>query len=472
MDKTVLIVEDEFIVADDLQLTLQHAGYEAVGIASSVNRALEIIEKKKPLLVLIDIFLKGNLSGIDLAHILNNKNIPFIFVSSNCNAETLTLAKLTYPYGFIVKPFREKDLLVTLDIALHHYENKRRIADGNAKSSSLKISKQLQSKELIETGNKEAFEGIVGKSKPMLELFDLIKQVAPIDTSVLILGESGTGKEAITSAIHKLSNRSKQPLVKINCATLPAHLVESELFGHEKGAFTNAYERKIGKFEKANNGTIFLDEIGELSIDIQAKLLRVLQEKEIERVGGTETIKVDVRIIAATNRNLEAMIANGTFRLDLYYRLNVFPIDVPPLRNRPGDIVLLTKCFVDVYAKKANKANMTITKNVLDQLENYALPGNVRELQNIIERTVLLNKNGIIDTIKLPELSKSKEVENIINEEISSISQVEKQHILKVLYQCNNRVAGVGGAAEMLNIPASTLYAKMKRLGLNKHKYG
>ena len=471
MDKTVLIVEDEFIVADDLQLTLHSAGYETIGIASSVNRALEIIEKKRPSFVLIDIFLKGNLSGIELAHSLNSKSIPFIFVSANCNAETLASAKLTYPYGFIVKPFREKDLLVTLDIAFYHYENKRKLADNHAKSSASKMSKQVQLKGTIETNNSESFEGIVGKSKPMLDLFDSIKQIAPIDTSVLILGESGTGKEAIASTIHNLSHRRHNPLVKINCATLPADLVESELFGHEKGAFTSAYERKIGKFEKADGGTVFLDEIGELPIDIQAKLLRVLQEREIERVGATETIKVDVRVIAATNRNLETMISDGSFRLDLYYRLNVFPVDVPSLRSRPGDIILLADHFIDVYSRKANKAKVSITENAIDELKRYAWPGNVRELQNIIERTVLLNKDGVINSIKIPDSFKHKTNEMITGEDISSISEVERQYILNVLRQCNNKVMGPGGAAARLNIPPSTLYSKMKRLGLNKHKY-
>jgi DNA-binding NtrC family response regulator len=472
MDKTVLIVEDEFIVADDLQLTLQQAGYETIGIASSVNRALEIIEKKRPSFVLIDIFLKGNLSGIDLAHILNKKNIPFIFVSANYNPETLALAKSTYPYGFIVKPFKEKDLLVTLDIALYHYENKRKAIDTTIKLSSSKINSfSPQQEPNAGYRNSEEFEGIVGKSKAMLELFDLIRQVAPLDTSVLILGESGTGKEAIASTIHRLSNRSKQALVKINCTTLPADLVESELFGHEKGAFTNAYETKIGKFERANGGTVFLDEIGELSIDIQSKLLRVLQEREIERVGAMETRKVDVRIIAATNKNLDAMIVNGAFRLDLYYRLNVFPIDVPPLRARVGDISLLAKHFIDIYSRNANKPPVSISENALKELENYGWPGNVRELQNIIERTVLLNKDAVIDTIKIPGSFKNMANEIGANEEISSIPEAERQHILKVLQQCNNRVIGPGGAAEMLNIPPSTLYSKMKRLGLNKHRY-
>jgi DNA-binding NtrC family response regulator len=454
MKKRILIVEDESIIAQHLRAALEDGGYDISGIVNSVDKALRHIEKEPPFLVVLDIFLKGDGTGVDLAHILNRKNIPFIYVSANCNREVLDAAKATRPYGFIVKPFRQKDLLVTLDIALYHYEQ----------------SRQLQSdKKDDRKPAGTAFEGIVGKSAPMLEVFDLARQVGPMDTSVLILGESGTGKEGIAAALHKISPRRDHPFIKISCAAIPANLIESELFGHEKGAFTGAYETRIGKFEKANGGTLFLDEVGEMSPDLQVKLLRVLQERQFERLGGNKTIEVDVRVIAATNRNLEAMIAAGDFRLDLYYRLNVFPILMPPLRSRIGDIPSLAFFFIRHYSKKAGKTIKSIDDSCLRDLENYPWPGNIREMQNIIERAVLLAKGDEISNILFPTATIRKEPVNYPQAAIpKTIEEMEREHILTVLKKCNHRVAGPGGAAEFLNLPPSTLYSRIKKLGISK----
>jgi DNA-binding NtrC family response regulator len=319
----ILIVEDEFIVAYDLKIMLTKAGYLVAGIATSVERARQLIEQKKPDWVLLDIILKGDETGIDLARELLQKRIPFLFISANTDQTTLEAAKATQPYGFLVKPFRERDLFVMLDIARYRY---------GIEMGYINDTPSENQKSVVE------IEGIIGNSKVLLDSLAKIKIVAPTNTSVIILGESGTGKERVAQAIHQQSARKNQPLVTINCAALPFNLIESELFGHEKGAFTGANQKRIGKFEQAHGGTIFLDEIGELPLDAQVKLLRVLQEKEIERIGSDTTIKVDVRIIAATNRNLEQEVSEGRFRLDLYYRLNVFPIALPALRERKEDI--------------------------------------------------------------------------------------------------------------------------------------
>jgi len=296
----------------------------------------------------------------------------------------------------------------------------------------------------------------------MLSVFDQISSVAPSDTSVLILGESGTGKERIADLIHKLSPRNKMPFVKVNCAALPPTLVESELFGHEKGAFTGAYDRRIGKFEQADKGTIFLDEIGELPLEFQMKFLRVLQEKEVERIGSRSTVKVDVRIIAATNRNLEKEVAEGRFRLDLYYRLNVFPVELPSLRDRKEDIPALANHFINHYNQKAGKKISSLSDKALGKMMTYNWPGNIRELEHLIERTVLLAKNDQIEDIPLPSVQIKDE------SRMKTMHENEREYILSVLKKCNGRVWGAAGAAEVLNINPSTLKSKMKKLGIHK----
>lgn len=642
MKEQILIVEDQFVEADDLRLLLEQAGYGVTGIARSVPQAQEMIKNKKPDFVLLDIFLKGKQTGIDLAKLLATDNIPFVYLSANSNEEVLNAAKQTHPYGFIVKPYREKDLLVTLEIAryrrTHSVEAKyyreaelRKIlktvvsSTGTWAQKLLAVTSALQSyipfdflvagfdnirqplfkgmcflrigfdeyqmigvqelatitgkpvEELISLQGRnpaeqnasyyndavfqnicrepslrqlfantfqlrsnlempmsimdrksfsfclysrrpdtysaeqvelfekirfsliqtiehllqgevagddasphavaktmestyagEGFEGIVGKSHLLLNVFDDITQAAPSDTSVLILGESGTGKEKIAHCIHNLSARKGKSFIKLNCAALPATLIESELFGHEKGAFTGAHERRIGKFERADKGTIFLDEIGEMPMELQVKLLRVLQEREIERVGGRDTIKVDVRFIAATNKNLEREVAEGRFRLDLYYRLNVFPITLPALRERKEDIPALAYHFMNHYSHKAGKKISIISEQALLKMMAYSWPGNIRELEHLIERSVLLAKGAIIEEILLPTAEKKDG--STIAEDIAlkTIVENERDYILSVLRKCNGRIWGAGAAAEILNINPSTLKSKMKKLGIKK----
>jgi formate hydrogenlyase transcriptional activator len=289
--------------------------------------------------------------------------------------------------------------------------------------------------------------------------------VAGTDATALILGESGTGKELIARAIHNISNRRKKPLVKINCATLPANLIESELFGHERGAFTGAMERKIGRFELADGGTIFLDEIGELPVELQAKLLRVLQEGEFERLGNPKTLKVNVRVIAATNRNLELAIENREFREDLYYRLNVFPITCPPLRDRKEDIPFLVKHFCQKYEVRVGKKVTTIPSRVMDALTAYNWPGNIRELENIIERAIILSRNGTIEYGDWMPMA--KELASV-KSRLLRLDDVEKEHIIEVLKQTKWKVSGEGGAAKILGLNPTTLEARMKKLGIKR----
>jgi DNA-binding NtrC family response regulator len=442
--KKILIVEDEFIVANDLRLMLVKAGYEVVGIASSVPQALKLIETKSPAWVLIDIILKGDLTGIDLAKELKMLRLPFLFISANTNQDILEAAKVTDPYGFLVKPFREKDLLVMLDIAMFRYE--------------MEAGQQLQpAPVLLDTG-------MVGRSSAFTAMLDQIGKVALSNTSVLLTGESGTGKEKVAAAIHKASSRSGQPMITVNCAALPLSLIESELFGYERGAFTGANQKRIGKFEQANGGTVFLDEIGELPVEAQVKLLRVLQQREVERLGGQAIIPIDVRIIAATNKILEKEVAEGRFRLDLYYRLNVFPIELPPLRVRKDDIEPLAYYFLDKYAKVNGKPVNKISAGALKQMKDYTWPGNIRELEHLIERQVLLSETTEISDINLraqPEIAP-------VSETIKTMEEMEREHIIRALKASEGRVSGASGAAAALGITAQTLFAKMKKYGIRQ----
>src|ERR1700730_3492895 len=473
MAEKILIVEDEPVVAEDIRLTIEQAGYEFCGSAASVNRALELVNQQKPGLVLVDIFLKGNLSGLDLAFELNKRDIPFVYLSANYDHEIMENAKRTKAYGFLVKPIRKKDLLIALDIAHDRRAQKLQLKFPAKASIEKKINYRPDSKYFFEANDKtsiqksKAFEGIVGKTPRMQKIFDSIGMVAPFGTSVLILGESGTGKEGIANAIHNLSSRRDKEFVRVNCSSIPHNLIESELFGHEKGAFTGAIEKRIGKFEKATGGTIFLDEIGDMPADMQVKLLRVLQEKEFERIGSNTTLKIDVRILAATNRDLEMEIEEGRFRLDLFYRLHVLPINLPPLRERKEDIPLLVAHFIKIFSEKARKSISGISDLQMKKLVAYSWPGNIRELQNLLERTILLAKHNSIDEIWLPEIKHKNNLQEFFLK-IKTVDEMQRDHILSVLKHCNERISGPGGAAELLNLPPSTLTARIKKLAIQR----
>src|SRR6266849_5662913 len=315
------------------------------------------------------------------------------------------------------------------------------------------------------------FEEIVGSSEPLRHVLIQVSKVAPTDSTVLILGETGTGKELIARAIHKRSNRSGRAFIRVNCAAIPASLIASELFGHEKGAFTGAMQRRVGRFESADSGTIFLDEVGDLPPETQIALLRVLQEREFERVGGSQTVPVDVRVIAATNKDLSVAVAEGTFRQDLFYRLNVFPIQIPALRERVDDIPLLVEYLIDRYAQAAGKKIKNINKGTLDLFQNYDWPGNVRELQNVIERAVILSdgETFIVDETWLtPVIHKTATTTAPL---VANLVDHEKEIIENALREAEGLISGSTGAATKLCIPRQTLESKIRKLGINRHRF-
>ena len=326
------------------------------------------------------------------------------------------------------------------------------------RASYIELDELLQSEERDEDCQRE-FEGMVGSSRALWAVTDQIRTVAPTDSTVLIEGETGTGKELTASAIHSQSERRNRPFIKLNCAAMPAGLLESELFGHERGAFTGAVTQKLGRFETAHGGTLFLDEIGDIPLELQPKLLRVLQEQEFERLGSTHTRRVDVRVVAATNQDLAGLIAEKQFRMDLYYRLNVFPIDLPPLRRRAEDIPLLVAHFVHKYAKRMSKQISKITRDAMDTLMHHSWPGNVRELQNCIERAVIVTKGEVLQIPALPSSIRTEPV---------TLVEAERDHILKALDESNWVVGGRAGAAARLGVPRTTLISKMRKCGLSR----
>ena len=308
------------------------------------------------------------------------------------------------------------------------------------------------------------FEQIIGSSSALESVLEQVERVAPTDSTVLIQGETGTGKELIARAVHNLSVRCGRPFIKLNCAAIPFDLLESELFGHERGAFTGAIAQKIGRFELADKGTLFLDEVGDIPPGLQPKLLRVLQEQEFERLGSTRTHQVDVRLVAATNRNLVDMVKRNEFRSDLYYRLNVFPVPLPPLRERREDIPALVEHFVEIYARRMSKPIDHISPETMSELTSYAWPGNIRELQNFIERSVILTSGNVLES-PLASLRNAIEVESLGP---TTMEDAEREHIRKILEQTRWVVAGPNGAAARLGIKRSTLYFRMQKLGISR----
>jgi formate hydrogenlyase transcriptional activator len=315
------------------------------------------------------------------------------------------------------------------------------------------------------------FEEIVGSSESLRKVLEQVSRVAPTDSTVLIQGETGTGKELIARAIHNRSKRANRAFIRVNCAAIPPTLIASELFGHEKGSFTGALQRRLGRFESADGGTIFLDEIGELLPETQIALLRVLQEREYERVGGNQTISVDVRVLAATNRDLSAAVAEGAFRRDLFYRLNVFPIQMPALRDRVDDIPLLVEYLVDRYAKKAGKKIRSVSKDTLNLFQNYDWPGNIRELQNVVERAVILYDGEIfcVDPSWLVPASPNPTTPTIPL--VADLAEREKAMIENALREAEGLISGPNGAATKLGIPRQTLESKVRKLGINRHRF-
>ncbi|MBE8728213.1 sigma-54 interaction domain-containing protein [Flavobacterium hungaricum] len=394
--------------------------------------------------------------GIGLPYIKGYRNVLFLFFKNTVS-------------------FSRESNRIIRGIAIQLSITLRNIKWSEAYESNLKELKHLQynlSKRKPETKliGTESFLEIVGSSEVMQKVYELVDQVALSQSTVLILGETGTGKELIANAIHNLSLVSNKRMVKVNCASIPENLIESELFGHEKGAFTGASDLRIGKFEQAEDGTIFLDEIGELPLELQGKLLRVLQEKEIERIGGNNVVKVNARVIAATNKSLEKEVAEGRFRSDLFYRLNVFPIAVPALRERPEDIEVLGNFFLERHSEKNGKKIKGFSKKVLKSMYAHPWPGNVRELENMVERSILFAKDNVIKEMTFPEILVGESLNTENDFYTKTLQEVEKEHILKTLKKCGGRISGPQGAAVLLGLPSTTLVSRMQKLGI-KRKY-
>jgi len=440
---TVLLVGLNEEITKEVVNYLQKGGH-ILFAASSHKRAMEIIKQKEIDLAIIGHRLpKGN--GLELLNILleQNNHLPVILISGEADVKTAINAIKNGASDFLVAPLKHLEFKKAVTRAL---ENKKLMAEN------IRLKKAL--------GNYTKVK-LIGTSPLFQKVMDQIQQVAPTRSTVLIIGESGTGKELIAEAIHSLSPRIGKPLVKVNCGALAESLLESELFGHEKGAFTGASFQRKGRFEMAHQGTLFLDEIGEMSLSMQVKLLRVLETGEFERVGGDKTIKVDVRVIAATNRNLDELVNAGNFRQDLYYRLNVFTIEVPPLRERVEDIPLLAQYFLQHFARENNKDIKGFTPEVEKLLVSYHWPGNVRELRNVMERAVILARGPYVKLTELPtKLRLTQTPPDLILMPIgSSIEEIEREAIRKtLLYTKGDKVS----AARILGIGLATLYRKLK----------
>lgn len=379
--------------------------------------------------------------------------------------------KTSFPVDFVSTPVMEDKELKGVVVVFRDI-TERKLAEQKLKQAlteieQLKNKLQAENSYLQEQVNfSHNFKDILGQSLPLKTLLHQVEQVAPTETTVLIQGETGTGKELIARALHNLSLRKERTLVKVNCAALPGNLIESELFGHEKGSFTGATSRRIGRFELADKGTIFLDEIAELPLELQAKLLRVLQEGEIERLGDSKTIKINIRIIAATHRDLKLMVEQGNFREDLYYRLSVFPLTLPPLRERKDDISLLSVYFVNKYASKMGKQINDIAQTVMEKLLSYSWPGNVRELENVIERAVILSPGQklLIPELREPSNNNHKSDSN----SLLPLATMEKNHIIEVLENTSWKISGEQGAAAILEMHPNTLRSRMNKLGIRR----
>ena len=376
----------------------------------------------------------------------------------------------SFPVDFVSTPILEDGQLQGIVVVFRDITERKQAEQKlkNAYSEIEQLKNRLHEENIYlqeQINLTHKFEDILGQSQSLKSVLGQVEKVAPTDTTVLILGETGTGKELFARALHNLSPRNNRPLVKVNCAALPANLIESELFGHEKGSFTGATARRIGRFELAHEGTIFLDEIAELPLELQAKMLRVLQEGEIERLGDSKTIKINVRIIAATHRDLKQMVSDKTFREDLYYRLSVFPLTIPTLRQRQPDISLLVQWFINKYAQKMGKQINHIPQSVMDKLLNYQWPGNVRELENVIERAVILSPN---QTLQISELQNPQNNSIDNGKALKSLADMEKIHIINVLESTGWLISGEQGAASILEMHPNTLRSRMSKLGIRR----
>ena len=441
----ILVVDDEDIVRESLHDWLDGVGYD-VGIAASAEEALEILKRKKYTIMLADLVMPG-MNGIELMKEAKKiyPTLAAVIITAHATIQTATTAIREGAFDYIEKPFCPEKVELLIEKLVEHQD----LIEEN-------ISLRQQIKEKFQ------FEGIIAKSSKMLKIFELIKTVAPTNATVLITGETGTGKEIIARAVHHQSKRRSKPFIATSCAALAESLLESELFGHEKGSFTGAFGRKKGKFEAADKGSLFLDEIGEINANTQIHLLRALEEKKITRIGSNEEIAVDVRVITATNKDLRNMVMEEQFREDLYYRLKVVTIKLPPLKERKEDILPLAEHFLKQYAEENNKDTVKLSPGVIEFMLNYSWPGNVRELENMVEHGVILSKDSAITMAELPQ--------DIIHPAIQkekTIEAVTKYHILNVLEETKGNISKAAG---ILGIRRMTLYNKLKKYDLTVNK--
>jgi DNA-binding NtrC family response regulator len=465
----ILVIDDDASVRNVLAEFLKIKGFD-VSLAEDGEIGIDLIQSKKFDLYLVDLVLPG-MSGIEVLKRVTalKLNLPAVVVTGFGAIETAVEAMKLGAFDYITKPFVLEELFLVVQRALNF---------SKLKWENLSLKRQLK--------QRYDFQGLIGNSPQMEKLYSLIRKISDTDATILIEGESGTGKELIAKTIHFNSSRAQNPFVPFNCAAIPKDLMESELFGHERGAFTGAINTRIGRFERASGGTILLDEIGELHPSFQVKLLRVLQEREFERVGGTKTIKVDVRILAATNKNLEEETLAGHFREDLFYRLNVIPLRIPSLKERPEDTPVLIDHFVNFFSRKRKRENIRVDQEVIDLLGRYPWPGNVREMENLIERIVILNEDGLITVKDLPqrflefrnlprkveaptpEGSSGEGREILLPTQGMNLNRFVEEIETKLITQAMQRTRGVKSkAADLLGLKRTTLLEKMKKINID-----
>ena len=448
MNETILVVDDEVSICQSLKAILEDEGYQVL-VAGSGEEAIKVVDEEMPQLVLLDIWLPG-IDGLEALKAIHtaHPNVLIIMMSGHGTIETAVKATKLGAFDFIEKPLSLDKVIILVNNAL----NIVRLEEENILLKQ-KVSHQYE---------------LTGSSPVITELKEMIGIVAPTNAWILIMGENGTGKELVARSIHHLSRRSHKPIVEVNCAAIPEELIESELFGHEKGAFTGATEKKRGKFDLAHEGTIFLDEVADMSLKAQAKILRILQEKKFERVGGNKLIDMDVRVLAATNKDLEQEMEAGRFRQDLYYRLHVIPLCVPPLRDRKEDIPFLAQRFLEDFAVKEGQRPKIVTVGAMEKLMAHDWPGNVRELKNIIERLIILTPSNEIKADDIPELNMKSEP-NAAPPELSTAGDslrdarldFERQFIIKKLEEFDGNISKT---AEAIGLERSNLHKKLKAL--------
>jgi two-component system, NtrC family, nitrogen regulation response regulator NtrX len=460
----ILVIDDEAAIRDSLKMTLEYEGYEFVG-ASTGQEGLALAEREAPDLVLLDVKMPG-MDGLEVLDRLRamNESLPVVVVSGHGTISTAVEATKKGAFDFIEKPFASDRVLVSLRNAL----DQRQLRDENR---TLKKAVEVRHQ-------------MIGESGALRQVMGAIGRAAPTNATVLIQGESGVGKELVARTIHRNSLRSRERFVQVNCAAIPEELIESELFGHEKGSFTGATEKQVGKFEQADRGTIFLDEVGDMSAKTQAKVLRVLQEGEVERLGSARTIKVDVRVIAATNKNLEEEIEKGHFREDLYFRLAVIPIYVPPLRERPEDIPLLVRHYMDYFSRENNVRPKRVTQPAMEALQRHRWKGNIRELRNTVERMIIMTGSDTIDLPDLPETVRSPAVMSTAAAATKGAAESDavKAGTLREFKENAERAFLVGKlrengwniskTAEVIGTPRSNLYKKLEQYQISQETDG